>query len=133
MIVVDCSVAAAWALSDESGEWTRSARTAAERDGIVVPWVFWFEIRNTLIVNERRGRIDAADVERFIDELPKVIADVDGEPDGPAIMSLARLHKLTVYDAAYLELSVRRGLPLCTLDKQLVAAAAKCGVDLWRP
>jgi predicted nucleic acid-binding protein len=115
MMVVACSVAAAWALLDEAGDWTRSARQAVEREGMVVPWIFWFEIRNILIINERRGRIDAADVERFIDELPKLIAEVDDQPDGPAVMSLARSRRLTVYDAAYLELAARRKLPLCTL------------------
>ncbi len=133
MIVVDCSVAAAWALADEAGDWTHSARAAVERVGMVVPWLFWFEIRNILIVNERRSRIDTADVERFIRELPKMIADVDDEPDGPAVMTLARSHRLTVYDAAYLELAARRKLPLCTLDQQLIAAARKTGVNLWSP
>jgi len=133
MIVVDCSVAASWALTDESGEWTRSARAATERRGMIVPWLFWFEIRNILIVNERRRRIDMADVERFLGELPKLIAEVDDEPDESAVMSLARSHQLTVYDAAYLELAMRRKLTLCTLDKQLIAAAPKSGVSLWQP
>ncbi len=100
---------------------------------MVVPWLFWFEIRNILIVSERRRRIDAADVERFIGELPKLIADVDDEPDGPAVMTLARSHQLTAYDAAYLELAGRRKLELCTLDQQLIAAATKSGVNLWSP
>ncbi|MGD0770757.1 MAG: type II toxin-antitoxin system VapC family toxin [Tepidisphaeraceae bacterium] len=133
MLVVDCSVAAAWALADESGKWTQAARTSVERDGMVVPWLFWFEIRNILIVSERRGRIDLADVERFIREMPKLIADVDEEPDGSAVMTLARSHQLTVYDAAYLELASRRKLALCTLDEQLIAAAPKSGVNLWSP
>jgi predicted nucleic acid-binding protein len=100
---------------------------------MVVPWLFWFEIRNILIVSERRGRIDLADVERFIREMPKLIADVDEEPDGSAVMTLARSHQLTVYDAAYLELASRRKLALCTLDEQLIAAAPKSGVNLWSP
>jgi predicted nucleic acid-binding protein len=133
MMVVDCSVAAAWALMDEAGDWTRSARALVERDGMVVPWLFWFEIRNILIVNERRGRIDTADVERFIRELPKMIADVDDEPDGAAVMTLARSHGLTAYDAAYLELASRRKLTLCTLDQQLISAAPKTSVNLWVP
>jgi predicted nucleic acid-binding protein len=133
MIVVDCSVAAAWALASESGEWTQAARTAVERDGMVVPWLFWFEIRNILIVNERRGRIDVADAERFIRELPKLIAYVDEEPDGSAVMAMARSHRLTVYDAAYIELARRRELTLCTLDQELITAAPKSGVTLWSP
>jgi predicted nucleic acid-binding protein len=133
MMVVDCSVAAAWALADESGDWAHSARAAVERDGMVIPWLFWFEIRNILIVNERRGRIDVANVDRFIRELPKLIAHIDDEPDGAALMTLARSHQLTAYDAAYLELAARRNLGLCTLDQQLIAAAPKTGVNLWSP
>jgi predicted nucleic acid-binding protein len=132
MIVVDCSVAAAWALADESEQWTRSARAAVERAGMVVPWIFWFEIRNTLVVNERRGRIDAADADRFLRELPKLIADIDDDPDGPTVIALARSHQISVYDAAYLELAARRNLALCTLDQQLMAAAGKFAVELWR-
>jgi predicted nucleic acid-binding protein len=133
MMVLDCSVAAAWALTDESDAWTRSARAVVEREGMVVPWLFWFEIRNILIINERRGRIDIVNVERFIGELPKLIAEVDDEPDGPQVMTLARSHQLSAYDAAYLELAARRKLILCTLDQQLIAAAPKSGVRLWTP
>jgi predicted nucleic acid-binding protein len=131
MLVVDCSVAAAWALADEAVGWTRSALAAVEREGMVVPSLFWFEIRNILIVNERRRRIDAVDIERFLHELPKLIVEVDDEPDGTAVMALARSHQLTVYDAAYLELATRRQLKLCTLDQQLSGAARKAGIGLW--
>lgn len=132
MMVVDCSVAAAWALPRQATEMTRSARLTAEREGIIVPWIFWFEIRNVLVVNERRGTIDAANADHFLDELPRYIADVDAEPDGAAVMKLSRSYQLTAYDAAYLELASRRNLVLCTLDQQLIAAAAKFKVDLWR-
>jgi len=131
MLVVDCSVAAAWALADEAVDWTRSALSAVEREGMIVPSLFWFEIRNILIVNERRRRIDAADVEQFLRELPKLILEADDEPDSTAVMTLARSHQLTVYDAAYLELAVRRQLRLCTLDQQLIAGARKEGISLW--
>jgi predicted nucleic acid-binding protein len=100
---------------------------------MVVPSLFWFEIRNILIVNERRGRIVTADSDRFILELSKLIAEVDDEPDSAKVLTLARSCQLTVYDAAYLELADRRKLELCTLDKQLIAAAPKCGVGLWTP
>jgi predicted nucleic acid-binding protein len=133
MLVVDCSVAAAWALADEAGNWTRAARAAAERDGMIVPWLFWFEIRNTLIVCERRGRIDPSDADRFIGELPKLIAEVDEEPDSASVMELARTFQLTAYDAAYVELAARRLLPICTLDQKLSAAAAHSSVALWTP
>jgi predicted nucleic acid-binding protein len=86
-----------------------------------------------LIVNERRGRIDIVDVERFLRELPKMIAVVDDEPDSDDVMALARSHQLTAYDAAYLELASRRELALCTLDEQLKAAALTSGVNLWSP
>jgi predicted nucleic acid-binding protein len=120
-------------LADESGEWTLAARGAVERDGMAVPWLFWFEIRNILIVNERRGRIEVADVERFVGKLPRLVGDVDDEPDSATVMKLARSHQLAVYDAAYLELVARRSLTLCTRDRQLITAAENAAIGLWIP
>ena len=130
-IVVDASIAATWALTEESTPWTRAVRTAVINEGMIVPWLFWFEIRNSLLTNERRGRIEATDSDKFLHDLFKMVVDFDSNPDGLVVMSIARSHQLTAYDAAYLELASRRKLPLCTLDKQLIAAAPKSGVSLW--
>jgi predicted nucleic acid-binding protein len=131
-IVVDCSVAAAWALVDERTAWTSAALQAATAEGAVVPSLFWYEIRNILVVNERRGRIEASQSARFLTDVDP-LTDVDLRPVESDLLALARTHNLTVYDAGYLELASRLGLPLCTLDTQLIQAAPKIGVTLWQP
>ena len=78
--------------------------------------------------NERRGRIDAAGTASFLTDLDQLPIRIDRTPDSTAVVTLARAHRLTVYDAAYLELARRHGLPLATLDNQLLVAALKDGV-----
>jgi predicted nucleic acid-binding protein len=131
-IVVDCSVAAAWALVDERTAWTSAALQSATAEGAIVPSLFWYEIRNILVVNERRGRIERSQTARFLADVDP-LTDVDLRPVESDLLELARVHNLTVYDAAYLELASRLGLPLCTLDTQLIEASAKVGVTLWQP
>jgi predicted nucleic acid-binding protein len=131
-IVLDCSVAAAWALVDEKTAWTWAALQAATVEGAVVPSIFWYEIRNILIMNERRGRIEPRQSARFLLDIDP-LTDVDVPPVESDLLALARTHNLTVYDASYLELASRLRLSLCTLDGQLIDAAAKIGVGLWQP
>lgn len=130
-IVIDVSVAASWCFPDED--------VAAERvlddlplQGGVTPSIFWYEIRNVLVVNERRGRIDEADSERFLMRLRNLRLLHDASHDAATLMALARKHGLSAYDAAYLETALRRGDSLATLDRHLGAAAAAEGVTLIR-
>jgi predicted nucleic acid-binding protein len=74
---------------------------------------------NTLIVNERRGRLTEADVSAFLRRLSRLGVMVDREPDEDHVLMLARWHRLTVYDDSYLELTSREILPLATLDSDL--------------
>jgi predicted nucleic acid-binding protein len=131
-IVIDCSVAAAWALADERTEWTSAALKSAVGEGAIVPSLFWYEIRNILVVNERRNRIDASQSTRFLADI-NALTEVDMQPIESDVLALARTHNLTVYDASYLELANRLKLPLCTLDKQLITASPKISVSLWKP
>ena len=94
-------------------------------DDARVPSLWWFEVRNTLIVNERRGRLTEADVSAFLRGLSRLGVTFDHEPDEGGILMLARRHRLTVYDASYLELANRESLALATLDTELAAAARK--------
>jgi predicted nucleic acid-binding protein len=73
-------------------------------------------VRNTLIVNERRGRLTEADVAVFLRGLNRLGVSVDRSPDESQLLSLARRHRLTVFDVSYLELAQREGIPLATLD-----------------
>jgi predicted nucleic acid-binding protein len=131
-IVVDCSVAAAWALVDERTDWTSGALRAVAAEGGFVPAIFWFEIRNILVVNERRGRISTDQTARFLADLAPLV-EVGPPPVETRLLDLARVTGLTVYDASYLELAQRLGFALCSLDGQLIEAAAKIGVALWQP
>ena len=96
--------------------------------GAVVPSLWWFEVRNLLVINERRGRIDPVGTASFLADLARLPIAVDPLPDSASVLALAREHDLMVYDAAYLELAVR--LPLATLDRALIAAAPTARVEL---
>jgi predicted nucleic acid-binding protein len=96
----------------------------------LVPAVWWFEIRNALLMSERRARIDAMQVAEILAHLKKLPIQEDRTPDNESVLLLARSHRLSVYDASYLELARRRDLPLATLDQALAAAARAASVEL---
>ena len=98
--------------------------------GRAVPGIWWYEIRNALVVNERLGRLTSADTHATLADLRDIDLDMDHNHDGGAVLELARRHELSVYDAAYLELAQRRGLALATLDRKLSRAAAAAGVAI---
>jgi predicted nucleic acid-binding protein len=95
-----------------------------------VPCLWWFEPRNTLIVNERRGRLAAADTAAFLGHVARLPVALDPVPGDGAVLALARTHRLTPYDAADLELAQRAALPLATLDAALARAAQAEGMAL---
>jgi predicted nucleic acid-binding protein len=92
-----------------------------------VPYLWWFEVRNILVVNERRRRIAESETAAFLLNLSRLRIRVDRVPDEGAVLRLARTHRLSVYDAAYLELAQREGSPLATLDADLQKAAVAEG------
>ena len=96
----------------------------------VVPSLWWFEIRNILIVNERRHRIAESDTAAFLFHLSRLRVRVDRLADENVVLRLSRVHGLSVYDAAYLALAQREDLPLATLDGALRTAARGEGVAL---
>ncbi|MFV3127601.1 type II toxin-antitoxin system VapC family toxin [Niveispirillum sp. KHB5.9] len=128
--ILDASVAASWAFDDEKLPLAQKILERLNSDEAIVPALWWFEILNIMAVNERRGRISAIIAARFLSLLRELEIGVDYAADHGAILSLARQHRLTGYDAAYLELAIREGLPLATLDKELAKAAAYAGVRL---
>jgi predicted nucleic acid-binding protein len=128
--VIDASVAASWAFDDEESLVADATLERISHDDAIAPSLWWFEVRNTLIVGERRGRLSIADTSAFLRQLAEIDVKIDDSPDDMAIMALARQHRLTVYDASYLELAQREGLPLATLDTALRKAATALGVEL---
>ena len=128
--VLDASIAACWAFQDEQHPDADMALRQIRTEEAVVPCLWWFEVRNILVVNERRQRITMADSAAFLLHLSRLRVRVDRLPDEGSILRLARTHRLSVYDAAYLELAQREGLALATLDGDLQKAAAGEGVSL---
>ena len=121
--VLDASIAACWAFEDEDHPTAALALERIRSDEALVPSLWWFEVRNRLIVNERRGRLTEADVATFLRGLNRLGLSIDRSPDESVVLSLARRHRLTVYDVSYLELAQREGVPLATLDTDLAKAA----------
>lgn len=126
--VVDASIAGAWALQDETAPLADACLTRLADEPATVPALFWFEIRNLLVVNERRHRLTAEESSAFLGRLQRLPIGVDADPGSDGVLALARRHGLTVYDAAYLELARRLALPLATLDRRLMAAGTDSGV-----
>lgn len=130
VFVLDASVAVAWAFADEEHPMAAAALALLRSDEGRVPGLWWFEVRNVLIVNERRGRLRETDAVLFLRSLARLPIIVDHAPENEAVLSLARRHGLTVYDAAYLELSKHQAAPLATLDVVLAQAARRENVLL---
>jgi predicted nucleic acid-binding protein len=128
--VVDASITISWAMNDESDPRAEMALKRAETDRPMVPAIWWYEAGNMLLVNERRGRITRHEAEAFLGFFEQFNAVSFAVPDNGAVMDLARKHRLTVYDAAYLALAVQQRVPLATLDRALEAAARAEGVVL---
>ena|ERR1700691_4189529 len=128
--VLDASIAITWAMRDEDHSLADCAFVELQSDSAIVPGIWWYEIRNILVLNERRNRISQNDSTQFLRDLEQFSIDVDFPHSGTQIIELSRKHKLSVYDAAYLAVAIRERLPLATLDKTLEAAALAEGVVL---
>ena len=131
--IVDASVALAWCFEDEVSEYADQVLGRLDEDRALVPSVWALEIANALAIAERRRRLSAADVARmallFLG-LPVAVQEVAPQVVLGPVLELARAHGLTAYDAAYLELAMREGLPLATQDEALRAAAQRVGLPL---
>ena len=128
--VLDASVTAVWAFDDEDHPVAGLVRQALIDAPAYAPSLWWFELRNTLIVNERRKRITELQVTRFLEILARLPIQLDFEPNERDVLTVARRYRLTVYDASYLELALRLSLPLATLDGELIAAARAENIKL---
>ncbi len=130
-IVLDNSIVMSWCLADENDPLAERAMQQVVEDGAVVPSIWWYELRNALLINERRGRLDAADADAILNDILQLPFALDRDHDDHVLVALARQHGLTAYDSAYLEVALRRGLPLATLDRRLRQAAEGCDVVLF--
>ena len=126
--VSDASVVAAWVLPDEQATLADLALERLDEETAKVPGVFWNELRNLLLSAERRGRIAGGYAETCMMRLRRLRIQLVDETDDSALLALARAHHLTAYDASYLELAIREGCALASLDRRLNKAAAAEGV-----
>ena len=126
VFVLDCSVAVAWLFEDEATPATDALLDQLADDTALAPLHWRLEVGNVLAQAERRGRITPAQVAASVAFVSNLPIDIDAETDRRAlreVLALARSAGLTTYDGAYLELALRRGVPLATQDKALVRAA----------
>ena len=112
--VVDASITACWALRDEDHPNADLALARLRTDEATAPALWWFEVRNILVVSERRNRLTETETAAFLRDLARLPITLDRTPGESEVLRLARTHKLTVYDAAYLELAQRSRADLAT-------------------
>ena len=132
--VLDGSVTMVWGFEDEADEYAEAILERMPDLQAHVPSLWPLEVANALLVGERRRRITSAETARFLAILGAFPITVDDQTVAHAwadTMHLARAHNLSSYDAAYLELAIRLGLPLAALDGKLKTAAGAMGVPLF--
>lgn len=132
--VLDCSATLPWVFASETTKATDALHSVLIAGGKAwVPALWHLELGNVLLGARRKGRIDQAGIEKFLSTLELYDIEVDGETMPVAwtkTLALAERFGLTVYDATYLELALRKGLPLATLDESLRKAIKKAGGSL---
>ncbi len=132
--VIDASIALTWCFEDEASAETDRLFESVRDNGAIVPGLWHLELSNVLLQAEKRGRISIADVAFRLGLIADLPISVDQETAARSwreILILARAEHLTTYDAAYLELAIRRGLPLMTKDDELGAAAKRLGISVF--
>lgn len=128
MLILDASAIIGWIMPDEAG--IDLEPLIARGEPLLAPWLIWVELRNILIVSERRGRLPAGMGDQIADAVDGLQIQLDSSASSAVVMDLARRHGLTAYDALYLETALRHGAMLATLDGKLRAAAVAEAVAL---
>ena len=135
--VLDNSVSMRWLLESEKSsdqKYAEAVLNSLVEANALVPNLWHLEATNVLLGAEKRGEVEAGEIERFISQLENLPLQVDPLTSRQAFnrtMALSKIYKLSSYDAAYLELAMREGIPLATLDKNLRKAATKADVELY--
>ena len=133
-LVLDCSVTMAWCFEDEATKYTEAILTSLHNTSAAVPTIWSWEIGNVLAIAERKKRLTGIQSNNFVEALKEMPILIDSNSTNRAwssVLQLAKKQTLTVYDAAYLELAIRKDLPLATLDKALRNAATKLKIKIF--
>ncbi len=131
--VIECSVAVTWCFEDQATAASDGLLDRLGDEPAAAPAIWPFELGNVLAMAERRGRIDAAQLAEcvaLLRELPVAIDEESPQRALDEVLALTRAEGLTTYDASYLELAMRLGVPLATQDKALRQAAEKLGTPI---
>ena len=131
--VIDCSVAVTWCFEDEATPASDGLLGRLGVESAAAPAIWPLELGNVLIMAERRGRLSATQVAEFValvQDLPVAIDEETPQRALDEVLALARSEGLTTYDASYLELAMRLGVPLATQDKELRQAAENLGTPV---
>lgn len=131
--VLDCSITMAWLFEDETNATTEATLELLKISTANVPSVWSLEVANVLVHAVRHKRISNVQAANFIDALTKLPINIDELTSTRAmhsIYALANSEKLTIYDAAYLDLAIRKQIPIATLDKELLKAAKRLKIPL---
>ena len=134
--VIDNSIVMSWCFEDEGNSYAEAVLESLEAGRAFVPAIWPLEVGNVLLVAERKKRLSRAAAVRFLDLLGGLPISVEQEPPDrmlKEILSLAREHALSTYDASYLDLAIRLDLPISTQDISLANAAGKCEVPIYKP
>jgi predicted nucleic acid-binding protein len=140
MLVLDASVTLAWGLPDEQSDYADAVLTHVAQDRARVPSLWTLEVLNAVLMAERAKRFAFDDAQHFLTLLRKLhrrrrllVTTVTLDQAFANVATLARDHRLTAYDAAYLHLAHTEHVPLASIDDKLRKAAQKLGVSLWNP
>ena len=128
-LVIDASVALALVIPDEQSAWAEEVMSVVARTGARAPMLWDYEVVSGLRSAELRGRISAGDADAALALLSRLPIRLE-QPSAQSLIRLSRDHGLTTYDAAYLAVAVRHGLPVATHDHALRSAALAEGVAL---
>ncbi len=134
--VLDGSVTLAWLFHDEKDAYADAVLAKLPHVVMLVPRLWHLEVANVLVVGERRGRCSQADTTNWLSFLAGLPVSVDVLTEAKAwsdTINLSRQQGTSAYDAAYLELALREGVPIASLDVKLKAAAKSVGVALYQP
>jgi len=131
--VLDNSVVAGWTIENQASRYTEAVADRLLQDSAIVPSIWELEFTNVLRTACLRGRLQAQPAQAMVEQVLTLPIEVDRDPVRPGeILALALRHGLSSYDAAYLELALRRHLPIATQDEGLAAAAVASGVGVLR-
>ncbi len=134
-LVIDNSIVMSWCFADEANQYADDVLESLKYIRAIVPCIWPLEVGNVLVVAERKGRLKHIDSIKFWELLSELPIDVEQELSEKMIRNifiLAREAQLSTYDASYLELAIRKDLPLATLDKALLRAAEKFNIEIYK-